>query len=525
MKAIRKVLLFSFIFITVMGLSSCDLIKKNDPSDAMPTEKGDVVKEYASWSDIDLSQTITVKGYLIGDAPTGFNDVLEEINKKMLKDINTKLEIQHLSWVDYKTKYPLILAAGEDVDFLFTADWCMYAQEASKNAFKEITEEDIKKYMPRHYANCNSAAYNQAKINGKMYMITTSTPDKRVTCLLYRKDLAKKYDVATPKRLGDFTPYFEAIQKNEQEILPMYMSASYDALWTYLANEYDYEINVSNALCCYTEDNNANIAPIYEEPYVASFRYAFRIMKEWYDAGYVNKDVFPNEIASREALVEGKSAIALGNSVDIQSVLAACEEKGYEIGILPLLDAHGKTAAIPYINNGVAIAATSEHPDRTMMALDLIMEEKEYNYLAYFGIEGKNYIITEAGEIGLPKGVTNDTNTYPVDVAGFWFTNKDQFAPLASWSDEYIDLRKKIPNMLSKNPYIEYSPNLSDIQTEVENITLVNQQYLQPMSYGMIGDVDEGIEILKEKLISAGIERVSSEVKKQINHYLYKSKK
>jgi putative aldouronate transport system substrate-binding protein len=434
--------------------------------------------------------------------------------------LNATLRVHYLSWVDYKTKYPLILAAGENVDFIFTSDWCMYAQEAAKNAFLEITENDIAKYMPRHYANCNSDAYEQAKLNGKIYMITTSSPDMRVTCLAYRKDLAEKYGITNLNKISDFTDYFKAVRDNEKDISPIYLSASYDNLWLYLANEYGNEINVTNALCTYTRDNEVNIAPLYEEPYVDTIKNAFTIMKQWYDAGYVNKDVLANEMTSREALMEGKSAIAIGNTVDMQSVLSFCENKGYDIGLIPLLDKQGKTSAVPYLNNGVAIAASSENPERTMMVLDLLMEEKEYNYLLYYGIEGKNYVITDDGKIGLPNGVTDETNSYPVDAAGFWFTNKNQHLPLASWTKDYIELKKEIPSMQYTSPYIEFSPDLTNIQTEVDNISLVTQQYMQPMCFGMADDIDQGMETLKEKLISAGIEKVKAEVQKQIRAYL-----
>ncbi len=521
MKYIYKIVIVTLV--SMIAFSGCNNGTKNhregSTKDLGVTGGTEALANQGTWADMDISKEVTIHGYLIGSPPEGLGAVLDAINMKLNKDLNATLELHYLSWVDYKTKYPLILAAGEDVDFIFTADWCMYTQEATKNAFLEITKDDIAKYMPRHYANCRPEAYEQAKINDKMYMITTSTPDKRVSCLVYRKDLAKKYGITNLNKLSDFTPYFKAILENESNILPMYLASSYDGIWQHLVNEYKYEINISNGLCCYTEDSGVNIAPIYKEPYAASFKYAFRIMKEWYDAGYVNKDVLPNEITSREALIEGKSAIAIGNTVDIQHVLAACEDKGYEVGIIPLLDSQGKTAAITYLNNGVAIAASSENPERTMMVLDLIMEEKDYNCLAYFGIEGTNYVITEDGRIGPPKGVTNDTNTYPIDSAGFWFTNKDQHPPLASWSDEYIDLKRRIPDMLSANPYIEFSPNLLNIQTEVADITLVTQQYMQPMCFGMIDDVDEGMETLREKLISAGIDRVESEVKKQIKDY------
>lgn len=520
-KLIYTVILLILVIITFIGCSKFSGSGKKiyiTQDSGVKTEQETIDKEYV-WAGLDTSEDVTMIGYLIGEAPQGLGDVLKVLNTKLKEKVNATLEIRYLSWADYKTKYPLILAAGEDVDFVYTADWCMYAQEATKNAFYEIKQEDLEKYMPRHYANCNPKAYEQANINDKMYMITTSTPDVRVTCLAYRKDLAKKYGITNLNKLSDFTPYFKRILENETDIAPMSLAASYDAVWQFLANEYDYEINISNGLCFFTEENEAEIGTVYEAPYVDSLTYAFRIMKEWYDAGYVNKDVLPNETASRIAFMEGKSAIALGNSVDLQSVLATCKDKGYDVGIIPLLDSQGKTTDIPYINNGAAISSSSKNPERTMMVLDLLMEEKEFNYLVYFGIQGKNYVITDDGKIGLPSGVTDETNTYPVDAAGFWFTNKSQHLPLATWTEDYINLKMKIPSMLHANRFNAFSQDLSNIQTETADISLVTQQYMQPLCFGMVDDVDKAMLTLKEKLIIAGIDRVKKVVEKQMAEY------
>ncbi len=93
--------------------------------------------------------------------------------------------------------------------------------------------------------------------------------------------------------------------------------------------------------------------------------------------------------------------------------------------------------ADPYLNNGVALAANTKNAARTLQVLDRIIEDKSYNFLAYFGVEGKNYVMKN-GMIALPEGLTADKNTYPPDAAGFWFTNKDQFPPFATWTAAYV---------------------------------------------------------------------------------------
>jgi putative aldouronate transport system substrate-binding protein len=475
-----------------------------------------------TWSDVDTSEEVHIVGYLLGSAPKGMDDVMTELNKKLKDKINATLEIRYLDWADYQTKYPLVLAAGEDVDFMYAADWCMYSQEANKNAFREITEADLSKYMPRHYAAQDPVAYKEGKINGKLYMISTSTPDKRCTCLAYRKDLADKYNIKNLNKLSDFTDYFKAISENEKDIAPMYFSSSYETPAFTLACEKGEEIclGADTGLCYGLEDKTIDLKPMYESPYSDAYKYGFSIMKQWYDAGYVNKDILSNTVTSRDAFVEGKSAVAMGNSIDMQSMLAAAKDKGYEVGIIPLLDAQGKTSSVSYLNNGVAIAATSQHPERTMMALDLIMEDRDFNYLAYYGIEGKNYVITADNKIALPDGVTADNNTYPPDSAGFWFTNKDQFLPMATWSDEYIDLKKKIPDMLYTNPCTAFIPNEDNIQTETANIKQVMQQYALPLEVGMVDNVDDAMATLEKNLKAAGIEDVQKEVQAQTDAYM-----
>ncbi|HEY5561893.1 MAG TPA: hypothetical protein VIK72_09110 [Clostridiaceae bacterium] len=123
--------------------------------------------------------------------------------------------------------------------------------------------------------------------------------------------------------------------------------------------------------------------------------------------------------------------------------------------IIPVVNSAGKNIANSYLNNGLAIAKGSKNPERAMMAMDLIMQNPSYDMLVYFGIEGTNYAMTSDGKIGLPAGVTADKNTYPPDTSGFWFTNKDIFKPLATWTDDYIAQRTFVKTAYTYKPLIQ----------------------------------------------------------------------
>ncbi len=485
---------------------------------------------FSAQTKADTSKSLKLKGYLLGAAPNGMPEVMTELNKKFQKDINATMEINYIGWGDFQSKYPLVLASGEDFDWIYTANWAFYFQQAAKGAFLEITEDMLKKYMPRHYAALSKQAYKEAQINGKTYMIPTSTPDRKIPVTIIRGDLRKKYKVPEIKKFSDLEAYFEAIKKNEPEMIPMYLDNSYDMGRPFAAlvaqfGDYYFDIlfatGSGSGVDFNLEDTTNKLVYSLEGEDFAARKKAAQIMKSWYEKGYINHDVFANKVRSKDAFNLGKSAIGIGNSQDIQANLADAASKGWEVEIIPELDAKNHYYADPYINNGIALAAKTKNPERTLMALDLILEEKSYNYLVYFGIVGKNYVIKN-NKIDLPTGVTPEKNTYPPDAAGFWFTNKDQFLPLATWPEQYVKLKKEIKDKGYLVPTIfQVMPiNTESIKTEIATLNQVMVQYNQPIQVGMAKDIDEAFKVLDEKFKAAGVMKVKEVLQKQVDEYV-----
>jgi putative aldouronate transport system substrate-binding protein len=153
------------------------------------------------------------------------------------------------------------------------------------------------------------------------------------------------------------------------------------------------------------------------------------------------------------------------------------------------------------------------------MALDLIMEEEAFNYQVYFGVEGTNYVIKD-GKVDLPEGVTADQNTYPPDAAGFWFTNKDQFLPLATWPEQYVQLREDVKGYILPHPMTTFAAQTEDIKTEIANLNQAIVQYSQPISVGIVEDVDKAFAELDKNLKAAGVEKVREVLQKQIDAHI-----
>ena len=96
----------------------------------------------------DTSEAVTLTMYLIGDRPVDNDEVFAKINEKLKAEINATIDVKFMSWGEYEQKYPLIFASGEDWDIIYTADWCFYNAQATKQGFWEITQEALETYAP-----------------------------------------------------------------------------------------------------------------------------------------------------------------------------------------------------------------------------------------------------------------------------------------------------------------------------------------------------------------------------------------
>jgi putative aldouronate transport system substrate-binding protein len=475
---------------------------------------------------IDTSTEAKLVGYLLGAAPDGSPAVFEELNKKLKQDINATMTINYIGWSELDAKYPLVLAAGDNIDWIFTADWCKYTTEAAKGAFYELTEDMLGKYMPKEVTALDPEGWKQAKIDGKIYMIPTSTPDRKGYGVTIRGDLREKYGIPEIKRVSDLEPYLDAIKKNNPEMIPINMDNTFDinAVIFYLMNEtggniQDLFATTGSGGGVFREFDGSDpwkVFTLFDEPYYSALKDAAKVMKSWYEKGYLNKNIFANTVRSKDAFEQGKSGVGIGNTADLQTNTAKGKEMGWKVEIVQANTKAGHSIANSFLNNGVAIAQSSKNPERTMMALDLMMQDKDYSTLLQYGLEGVNHVIKD-GKADLPDGVTAETNTYNWDGNGFWFVNKDIVAPRATWTDEYIKLVADLrDNVLIPDPVAGFAVSTDNIKTEVANVQNVYKQYFNTIAIGSVKDVDAAFETLKQKMEAAGLQKMRDEAAAQL---------
>ncbi|MBP3961781.1 ABC transporter substrate-binding protein [Paenibacillus lignilyticus] len=453
---------------------------------------------------------VTLKFVLLGEAPKDNEAVMAEVNKKLEADINATIELTYIPFADINTKYPLVLASPQDWDVIFGN--VNYGSNASKGGYHEITIDDVNKFMPLTASATSEGQWTDARVNGKIYMIPQTFKELDVGTGFYREDLRKKYNVPEIKTFKDLGPYFQALKDNEKGMLPVDGSAS-DIQGIFGGLMKNYVLKEANYVTgFFPDDPSYTITGLFDDAFKAKFIDAAKTMKDWADKGLLPKNAFAQKTAASDLAKEGKSgywANAFENYAQYSSDMIA---KGWELGAVNNLTDSGVVMTRPATGNGFAFSPKTKNYERALMAIDLLHQDKAYNMLLAFGIEGKNYTLNGDGKLVVAQA---DPNPYPMYGAGWWSNNRDQWPPLESYTQQYIDTKKALLEKAA--PYLLNGFNIdtTNIKTELANIVNIDKQYSAPIQMGLVKDVDAAVADLIERYKKAGAEKVIEEVKKQ----------
>ena len=246
---------------------------------------------------IDISKEVVLKAYLLPDQPTGAAAVYEELNKKLKADINCTVDLKFTGWTDWQNKYAMMLASGEPLDFIYSSNWANYAENASKSAFREIDMETVQKYMPKSYAAINKETWDDAKLNGKIYLIPSAHNFFSAWGMLYREDLRKKYGVPEIKTIVDIPVLLEAVKKNDPGMIPFNMSKfeivtafdTFNFQWNCYGVNFKIISGDLDILYYNLDDTTYSLKGIFDPEYIDGFKKTAQLMKQMQDKGLIPK--------------------------------------------------------------------------------------------------------------------------------------------------------------------------------------------------------------------------------------------
>lgn len=537
MKNLKKIMTLLLAVVMVVGmLAGCgSKDAKEEASDPAKVEESKEEAQEVVEEEPEELEYAKIKIVSVGDPDAKASEVfLEELNKKLMRDLNCEAEIQYLTWAEYTDKYALIVAAGEDYDIIFSANWVKYADHSKKGAFLELTEENFQTYMPNSYEMVKTSL-NDVRVDGSVYMIPqTSNTYSSYDCYAVRGDIMTEAGLEEITSMQDMEVYLDYVIENYPEM------AVLDA------NAADITFPIANAAVYYEDETGFNyyndeyVCGVYAQakkfnaPYIldltdtANLKYVddevldeyliklYSKTKEWREKGYWLEDALSLSTPKEQNYKQGTGAAVcaqLGNVASCANALLAFDPDA-DPRIYHITD-NGTLYKTPGIQNGLSINASSKNPERAMMVCEKLYSDQEYVDLAHCGLEGVHYNLTADGKVetiaDAEYGWSEPTNMgiQPTIIRAS-----------ASQFPQYFEIEAEVgADKAFKDPFAGFIFDNASVLNEYAAMAEVYSRYAPILNLGMSDDVEATYYEFKEAMKTAGLDTVLEEHLKQAQEY------
>ncbi|MBP3962827.1 DUF3502 domain-containing protein [Paenibacillus lignilyticus] len=516
----------------------------NDTSNAAETTESTAPEE------------VTLEFYM--PSPTANVNDLEAVLDKFYEEtkdtLNTKIHFNFTTFDDIGQKVSLKLAAGEQVDSVFTAQWtnpnisAMISKDQLVNLdsyFNNDKYPGLKKAFTPEYLKNNSFADKTG--SSHVYGIPFTHAFSGGATIYYRKDMAEKYGIGEIKSLADLEKFYDAVLANDKGIVPFTFNGSTDyvsdlllTMTQPLTSKHNYMVNMggTSVSVAIKPDGTAYAAKTidgYSDPEFLKLLpepmntmdplKGFKMVREWYKKGYLEKDILAQKDPDGQ-FMSGKAA-SVFRTLDIYSSESQQLETsipGAKIGayvITPgLMDGTAKAVGSDFKAwNFAAIPANSKNVDRTIAFFDWLFANQENHDLFEFGIAGKHWQAEGTTKYSYPATVDAATN---YNFPGFTLTwNPTMVRYDSKTPDNIVTMLNNMgdTNFFYKMPNAGFSFVPDSVKTEVAKVSEVRTQ-LYTIGHGVVDDAAGNLTKIQKALDKAGYQKVVAEVEKQFNEFL-----
>ena len=478
MKNVKKVLALTLGIAMAVGVCGCSGTKT--ASDEVPT---------LVW-------------YVPGDSQNDMSAVMEEVNKIIEPKIGAKLNLKMLDGGSFTEKMSMMITANGNFDMCFTGYVNPYKSAVQLGAYVPMTEL-IEKYAPKLKEEIPEYVWEAAYIDDEIYAIPNMQIMANVQGVFFFKDIADKYGITSDMKFNDIRelePYFEKIKNDESGVYPV---VSMDSSTFYR----DYWL-VHESPLMYIKKDTHEIIPVTDMP---EYQEVLKTARRWYENGYVRSDIdtaisheFEDKKAGKYASFAGRWKPGIEN------------DQYAQFGKETVFASFGISNLAGGTDTMTAISKTSKHPEKAMQLLEIVNTDKEVYNLISYGISGKHY-----------EDLGNDyirpiNNSGYSQLASWKFGNQFNAFKLEGQDPDVWELTKKTNDEADVPVTRGFSFDESSVKSYIAQCNAVKEEY-KSLNYGSLANWEEKAKEYKQRLDTAGQQKIREELQKQFDEW-YKHK-
>lgn len=464
----------------------------------------------------DSAKPVELNWYYIGGDEPNQDEVFAAANEIIKEEIGAVVNFHRFSFGDYPKKMQLKIAAGEEIDLLFAADWSLnYNDIVTKGALIPL-DQLVKDYAPGTNSLIPEKIWNGTRINGEIYGVPNYQVSFRQHALIFNKELVDKYDLKDKifaiEKMGDLTPIFQIIKDNEPNIYP----TAYYPDWQKMdVRSKDQFVEVFVGMPCGVDYDLNIVDTNNDRQYLELQLEDYKLAREWNEKGFYHPDV---AIAKDLNPEKAAGKFFMLNDVYKPGIEADMKNRyGYDVYAVPM--------GIPVLSTGsitatlTSISRTSKNSEKAMELIELMNTNVELYNMIVFGLEGKQYNMVSENQIELIP----DSG-----YSGFAWMMGSQFNAyfMPGQSTDAWEMTKRLNSEAYAAPTLGFSFDANPVKTEIANIKSATKSLVEISRWGLV-PVDEFIELrddVRNKVNTAGLDTFKAELQSQIDAWVAASK-
>lgn len=237
--------------------------------------------------------------------------------------------------------------------------------------------------------------------------------------------------------------------------------------------------------------------------------------RAWWEDG----SMVPDSLTSGTTLVAAMQARQVCASVSAVNATYVPNNKkitGVECDSVTIGEPYLTGSSIP--EYGLGVTVTSEHPEKAVQLLNLIMTNPELANIMNYGIEGVHYEKVSEHIIDYPEGVDASNVGYGIQIVSFG--DSSEIYQRAPFTEEWYET---LDEFSAENATVSqafgYVFDSSPVKTQVAAVSSVVGEYNPSLMCGMVEDVEGRVAQFREALKTAGIDDIIAENQRQFDEW------
>lgn len=439
--------------------------------------------------------------------------VEEAINEITREKIGAEITLKPISIAEYSQSVMLSLQGGEKIDIMQTlGDFNNYLANGMALDLTDI----IDSCAAETRALVGEEWLDACRYQGGLYGIPDYKPVALTSMIIYREDIAQELgiDMSKVNSVSDLTDVFAQVKAGKPDITPLAVVETGNLGVMNCVSGVDLLGDDFNKPVGALIGDSLKVVDLYSTDL---FMGKVRMIRDWYNKGYVMKDAATTTSTSTELMSSGNyfgwiAGYSYPEEDTANSFEAQCG--GYPLAAKTLDSAYLYTSSLNAIT--WMLAANTKVPEAALKFLNLTYTDPKIANLIIWGLEGRDYVLTETGNAAYPDGMDASTVPYTAQIScGIVGNQFIQYLPVGS-SYESLDWELEQNKTAACSPAMGFAFDSADYTTQYTAVRNVLTQYLPGIYCGSV-DPDTEVPKMIEALNAAGYQDILNAKQAQLD--------